>query len=310
MSELDQDALDLQRRYAGHVLTQNGSVSNANDTGAPDKDLLELTGHDNGAVEVDQEVQVVEVLKSPPVAAFIDTLPMPIRVKEIKGNSNETIGYTVFLKVPAGFKSGPGQGNVRLRWPIKGISATPQLRLSKQSAYKVFELSTMWGEVGKEVTIGKFPSKPIEVEFGDYSVPQDKLKYDEDKKELKAPVPDNAGRFKIRIGTADGKSYRSDSRFTAYNQAFNLNNKSGKVDTQVEIGEIGDFKSTPIQIILLRGKEERILNENELKLENGKLSIGKVPGPHDDDKQESRVIVQTADQKFHISKEGFFRKAR
>lgn len=309
MPELNHDTLELQRRYAGHLFTQNGFVPNANDTGAPNEDSLELTGHDNGVVEVGQEVEVVRQLQkpfdTPPVAAFFDTLPMPILVKEIKGKSNETIAYTVSLKVPAGIKH--GQGNVWLQWPIKKILATPQLRLqrSKLPVRQEFDLLEKEGDEGMKVAVGNFDVEPIEVEFGDTVVPEDQWNYDpKDKKLTVLSVPTNIEEVLIKVETSDRKRYRSKSYFTTYHQ-FDLLSPEGKVGTNVDIGRFD--KQIPVKVCL-RGAKEISVAKDDWKFENSILSIEKIPSPSDNAKTNgSRVIVKTDDGKLYISKE-FFRR--
>ncbi|MCB1826423.1 MAG: hypothetical protein KDJ54_18335 [Candidatus Competibacteraceae bacterium] len=305
MSELDQDALDLQRRYAGHLFTQNGFVPNAKDVGAPNVKSLALLGHNNGVVEVAKEVEVREELSMPPVAAFVDTLPMPIRIQINEKPNDQPSTYTVFLKVPAGIR--PGQGNVWLRWPIKEISATPQLRLqrSKLPVRQEFDLLEKEGDEGMKVAVGNFDVEPIEVEFGDTVMPEDQWNYDpKDKKLTVLSVPTNIEEVLIKVVTSDGKRYRSKSNFTTYHQ-FDLLSPEGKVDMNVSIGRFD--KQMPVKVCL-RGAKEISVAKDEWKFENSILSIEKIPGPHDNAKTNgSRVIVKTDDGKLYISK-GFFRR--
>lgn len=298
MPQFDQAAVQaLQRAFASHVLTLRGSLPNASPAADPNVEQLVLEGHRNdGEVTEGQLINLRDPVPTPPLAAFVGKLPMKIEAHFLEGQ-----GYRVTLIVPAGIQL--GEGAVRLQWPTRTIPAVPPLQLPKPSVYQEFDLSEKEGVVGTKVQVGKFGARPIEVEFGDHSVPEDQFGYKDGV--LEATVPTDTGNFRVRVTTADGKRYLSNSGFLTY-RLFDLRKTEGVVGTEVAIGH---FKYPPVKVTFL--EEELLLAQDAFRFNDGILFVT-IPGPPDEpDAKGSKVAVETANHhQLHISNKFFFRRQR
>jgi hypothetical protein len=163
----------LQRQYAGHVFLLRGYVENTEFDPPPREDWFELT---KWAVKEREQTEVVNQFRSPPLAAYIDQVPMEIRSKyDINTN-----GYSVTLIAPPGKRVGP----VRLVWPSKTLISTQPLRVATDD----LDIRQREAFVGGDLLIGMFPQRPIEVHIGSQQVPDDGITYENHVLQVRVPA--------------------------------------------------------------------------------------------------------------------------
>lgn len=201
--EIDEPSLRLQRAYAGHVLTLRGSLPDADAARVPDVDLLHLAVPADGVVDVGQAVRVTERVPTPPVAAFLGTLPVPIDAQR----NVDDYSYSFRITIPEGIKPEPTE--LLLRWPSRTIRAAPRLRLRQAAAVASFELLDREGAPEQWVRIGRFDVEVVEVEFGDVRAPVFRRRNGV----LEAVVPYINQPCLVRVTTQDGRTRRSDHAF-------------------------------------------------------------------------------------------------
>jgi hypothetical protein len=211
--DLDAPTLNLQRRFAGHVLGLRGSLPNAEAARVPDVQQLNLEVHEGGVVEAGQEVKVREKLPTAPVGALVGRLAMEIRADYNPADNS----VTVFLKVPPGVS--PEGGQVQLQWPTRTIPAQPPLRLKEKPFVESFDLmesSGAEGEWKKIANMAQLNHEPVAlVEFGDAEVPATAFKVENDELYAQAPrFPPHVREARIRVVTRTGRYFRSSSKFT------------------------------------------------------------------------------------------------
>lgn len=207
---IDEHSLKLQREYAGHVLTMRGSLPSADAAAAPDVDALNLVLPADGLVDTGQRVAVLEALPTPPVAAFLGTLSVPIEAQSVPDPDHPGLSvYSVKLVIPAGAKPEPTA--VQLRWPSRGIGALPLVQVRQPAAVTSFKLLQREGSPDQWAQIGRFDAKPVEVEFGDTIAKA----FEWRDGFLFAVVPNRAGRALVRVTTNDGRTRRSDELFSS-----------------------------------------------------------------------------------------------
>lgn len=201
--EIDEPSLRLQRAYAGHVLTLRGSLPDADAARVPDVDLLHLAVPADGLVDVGQTVRVHERVPTPPVAAFLGTLPVSIDAQR----NVDDYSYSFRITIPEGIKAEPTE--LQLRWPSRTIRAAPRLRLRQAAAVASFELLDREGAPEQWIRIGRFEVQPVEVEFGDARAETFRWRGGV----LEAVVPYVDQPCLVRVTTQDGRTRRSEQFF-------------------------------------------------------------------------------------------------
>jgi hypothetical protein len=185
----DAEAYDLQRQYAGHVFLLRGYVRNTAYLEEPGKDTFEMT---NWVLKEGQSTQVVGDFPSPPLAAYVDNVPMTVRTSHNPLANRVTIS----LVAPSGTRGGP----VRLVWPSKILVSERPLWIASEH----LDMRQREATVGGDLFIGMFPERPQEVHVGWKEVPQNDILWENGV--LQVRVPTGAGHGPVLVVT-QGRVY-------------------------------------------------------------------------------------------------------
>ncbi|CAO3408826.1 hypothetical protein [Azospirillum largimobile] len=205
-------ALELQRRYAAHVLLLRGSLPDAEAAIAPSGDgPLRLQNlHDDGTVRRGQELRVEGTFETAPVLALLQGRSIPVRVEY--GTEGRA---AVFLTVPQDFDTPEEPAAVTLRWPLRSFACVPPLRLAARTVTTAFEIETGLDRpppVPEDwLSIGRFDRRPVAVEIGETDLAPRDFQWRDGI--LFAHIPAHTEGGRIRVVTEDGTLHRSHDFF-------------------------------------------------------------------------------------------------